>query len=249
MRRLHLIEIHDQPWCPLVLRDALTDYLQFALAATKPYAPVSPLLADAVKQTGARRILDLCSGGPGPGLALLPSLRAEGVDAMVHLTDKYPNRTAFERANRQSQGAITGHLAPVDATSVPADLTGFRTMFTAFHHFDPEAARAILADAFNHRQSIGVFEAGQRNPKALLSRLLVPLLVPVMTPCLRTFRWSRLLWRYLVPAVPLLAFFDGFVSCLRIYRVEELRALTTGLASDNYTGAPAPWAASGFPCP
>ena len=28
MRRLHGIEIEDQPWCPATIRDAATDYLQ-----------------------------------------------------------------------------------------------------------------------------------------------------------------------------------------------------------------------------
>ena len=166
---------------------------------------------------------------------MLPSLRVAGVDASVRLTDRYPNREAFERANRESHGAITSHLAPVDATGVPADLTGFRTMFSAFHHFRPEQARAILAGAFNQRQGIAVFEAGQRNLKMLLSMFLVPLAVWVLTPFIRPFRWSRLLWTYLIAAVPFINAFDGFVSCLRFYSVEELRSLTVGFTSSDYT--------------
>ena len=235
MKRLHLIEIEDQSWCPRLIRDYATDYLQFAIVVTKAYSSVMPLLADALKRTDSRQILDLCSGGAGPWVDMLPSLWAVGVDAPVRLTDKYPNREAFERANQQSHGAITGHLEPVDATAVPADLTGFRTMFSAFHHFRPEQARAILADAFNQRQGIAVFEAGQRNLKMLLSMLLVPLAVMLVTPFIRPFRWSRLLWTYLIPAVPLINLFDGFVSCLRMYSVEELRSLAAGLANDSYT--------------
>lgn len=235
MKRLHLIEIEDQPWCPRVIRDYATDYLQFATVATKAYASVMPLLADALKRTDSRRILDLCSGGTGPWLDLLPMLRAAGVDASIRLTDKYPNREAFERASRESHGAITRHFEPVDARTVPAELAGFRTMFSAFHHFRPEQAQVILADAFNQRQGIAVFEAGQRNPKMLLSMLLVPLAVLLMTPFIRPFRWSRLLWTYLIPAVPLINLFDGFVSCLRMYSVEELGSLTAGLTSDGYT--------------
>jgi hypothetical protein len=234
VNRRHLIEIEDQPWCPRVIRDYATDYLQFAIVAWKAYASVMPLLADALKRTCSRQILDLCSGGAGPWVDMLPALRAAGVDAPVRLTDKYPNREAFDHANRESHGAITGHLEPVDATAVPADLTGFRTMFSAFHHFRPEQARAILADAFNQRQGIAVFEAGQRDLKMLLSMFLVPLAVWVLTPFIRPFRWSRLLWTYLIPAVPLIILFDGFVSCLRFYSVEELRSLTIGLASDGY---------------
>ena len=234
MKRLHLLEIHDQPWCPRAIRDAFTDYLQFTIVATKPYAPVAPLLADALKRTKSGRVLDLCSGGTGPWLWLLPVLQAQGVNVSVCLTDRYPNQEAFARAHRDSRGAITGHPEPVDATSVPSGLPGFRTLFTSFHHFRPAQARAILADACHQRQGIGVFEATQRNPLALLSMLLVPLVVLLVTPFIRPFRWSRLLWTYLVPVVPFLILFDGVVSCLRVYEAAELKELTTGLQDHEY---------------
>jgi len=39
---------------------------------------------------------------------------------------------------------------------VPDELTGFRTIFSAFHHFRPEEARAVVADAAHQRQGIAV---------------------------------------------------------------------------------------------
>src|SRR2546425_11759383 len=84
-------------------------------------------------------------------------------------------------------------------------------------------ARAILADAVHNRQGIGVFEATQRRALALLLMLLAPLMMLVVTPFIRPFRWSRLLWTYLIPLVPLVTLFDGLVSCLRTYSVQELR--------------------------
>jgi hypothetical protein len=42
MKRMHLTEIKDQDWCPRMFRDAITNYLQFALAAAKPYAAIIP---------------------------------------------------------------------------------------------------------------------------------------------------------------------------------------------------------------
>jgi hypothetical protein len=35
------------------------------------------------------------------------------------------------------------------------------------------------------------------------------------TPWIRPFRWSRLLWTYVVPIIPAVLLFDGIVSCLR----------------------------------
>jgi hypothetical protein len=74
LRRLHLFEIHDQDCSPRSLRDAVTDYLQFTIAATKSYAAMLPILASALQRPGTRRVLDLCSGAAGPWLWLQPVL-------------------------------------------------------------------------------------------------------------------------------------------------------------------------------
>jgi len=234
MKRFHLIEIHEQDWCPRALRNAETDYLQYTIAATKPYAAMVPFLATALQRTGARQVLDLCSGAAGPWLWLHPVLAERGVIVSVCLTDIYPNREALGRSSRPTDQSITYHPQPVDATRVPGELPGFRTMFTAFHHFRPEQACAVLADAVQKRQGVAVFEATQRSALALVLTLLVPLMVLVMTPLIRPFRWSRLLWTYLIPLVPLITLFDGLVSCLRTYSVQELRNLTARLDANDY---------------
>ena len=234
MKRVHLIEIEDQPWCPRTIRDAATDYLQFAQVATRPYAPVVPILAATIRKVGTCHVLDLCSGAAGPWLWLQPLLADAGASVAVCLSDKYPNLEAFERSSRLSNQVITYHSQPVDATRVPHGSPAFQTMFTAFHHFRPEQARAILADAVRQRQGIGIFEATQRHAVALLATLLVPLLVLLTTPFIRPFRWSRLLWTYIIPVMPLLALFDGVVSCLRTYSVQELRDLIADLGGNSY---------------
>ena len=157
MKRLHLIEIHDQDWCPRTIRDAETDYLQFTIATTKPYAAMIPILGSALQRTGTRQVLDLCSGAAGPWLWLHRVLAEQGVGVSVCLTDKYPNLEAFGRSSRLTDQAISYCAQPVDATRVPSELAGFRTIFTAFHHFRPEQACAVLADAVRQRQGIAVF--------------------------------------------------------------------------------------------
>ena len=102
MKRLHLIEIEDQDWCPFTVRDAVTDYLRFILSASKPYAVIIPFLAAALKRNGARRIIDLCSGAAGPWPWLQPVLAEMGLKVSVCLTDKYlkkPKRTCRVRSS------------------------------------------------------------------------------------------------------------------------------------------------------
>jgi hypothetical protein len=230
MRRLHLLEIEDQSWCPTAVRDAMTDYLQFVVRKARPYAAAAPHLKRVLERSGVSEVVDLCSGGGGPWPSLLPDL--DGI--RVRLTDRYPNFAAFESLRSACDGRIVFEPDPVDASDVPRRLAGFRTLFSSFHHFRPAQARGILEDAVRKGQGIAVFEATQRRTAPLLGMLLVPLFVLLVTPAVRPFRASRLFWTYLVPAVPLFALFDGIVSCLRTYTPAELRAMTAGLDSYDW---------------
>ncbi|HVS39012.1 MAG TPA: hypothetical protein VMS17_25865 [Gemmataceae bacterium] len=232
MRRIHFIEIGDQPWCPRGIRRGVTDYCRFVQQHSGYFNPVAPLLADAIKKSGARRVLDMGSGAAGPWLGLLPKLRRLGVDVPVCLSDYDPNVESLEWAQKRSQGALTYHPAPVDATQVPAELTGLRTMFSAFHHLRPDQARAALADAAAKRQPIAVFDGARVSP--FLAPFLLTTLVRVLlvTPFILPFRWSRLFWTYIIPALSFVLTFDVIVSMLRMYSVNDMRELTAGL--DDY---------------
>ena len=107
-------------------------------------------------------------------------------------------------------------------------------MFSSFHHFSPEEARAILQSAVDTSQSIGIFEITRRAPSTIGLMFAWALMLFVCTPLIRPFRWSRLLWTYLVPIIPLVLLFDGVVSCLRTYRAQELREMTKKLSGIEY---------------
>lgn len=230
MRRLHLFEIEDQSWCPRSLRDAETDYLRFAFSASNPYTTVVPRLIEAIKGTGATTVTDLCSGGGGPWKQILPTVRRDIPGLRVVLTDLYPNHDAF--AAMRAEADVEFESRSVDATSPPRDLNGFRTLFTGFHHFRPDGARRILESAVASGQGIAIVEFTERRPLAvMLMVFLVPVITWLCVPFIRPFRWSRLFWTYPVPILPLLAAWDGAVSCMRSYTPAELRALVEGLDS------------------
>ena len=232
--RLHLFELQDQSWFPRVMRDAGTDFMRFVAEVAKPYATVVPRLARALTATGSQGILDLCSGGAGPMIAIRDALAARGCLVPITLTDKFPNQAAFEYANLRSDGGVGFIGGSVDATAVPPDLSGFRTLFGALHHFRPDAARRILQDAVDQRRPIGVFEMTQRKLVYIVGSLLLPSLLFLSTPFIRPFRWSRLFWTYVIPVVPAFLTWDAFVSCLRTYSPKELRELVDGLKGEGY---------------
>ncbi len=235
MRRAHLIELHEQSWFPKFLRDEITDTLQNGMNRFAAYAPVVPVLQDVLNSTRSASIIDMCSGGGGPWLDLSRRLQKIAPTSLqILLTDKYPNLHAFQSAGAASENHIKFHFAPVDATKVPPELRGFRTMFTSFHHFQPAEARAILQNAVDARQAIGIFEVTRRAPAAIALMFLWALLPFLFTPWIRPFRWSRLLFTYVLPIIPFILLFDGIVSCLRTYRPQELRDIIARLTAAEY---------------
>lgn len=235
------MEIHEQPWCPRLIRDGATDCLRVVTDVTQQYRHILPKLQHALHATSSRQIIDLCSGGGGPWFGLLKRLNQLNDRSIeVWLTDLYPH-ASFDHRHIPH---IHFRHQPVDATRVPPSLRGFRTLFTAFHHFEPATARAILQNTVNQRQGIAIFEQTRRHPLALLVMLTIPFIAWLLTPLVRPWRWWRLLWTYLVPVIPLLLCFDGLVSCLRTYSVAEMQAMVTTLDAPDYV-----WDIGRLPCP
>jgi hypothetical protein len=216
MRRVQIFEIHDQPWFPPFLRDQVTHDLQILLNIGKPYRDILPELREGIGRSGAHSVLDLCSGAGGPWPWLAEALAQDGLKVCVKLSDKYPNAGARSRMQGDSAN-LHYRDESVDATRVPRGLAGFRTLFTSFHHFPPRQAREILRDAVNSGQGIGVFEIPGRRPLTLLLLPLVLIADVLVVPFLRPRPLAHLVWRWIIPIVPLVLLFDGIVSCLRAY--------------------------------
>jgi hypothetical protein len=230
LKRLHLFELEDQPWFPATIRDLATDYLHFIETSLKLDGVLVPLVERALGESGARRIVDLCSGGSGPMPTLVARLAAKGVPVTATLTDLYPNIHAFEQIAATSASRVTFPTHPLAARAVPPSLTGLRTIVNGFHHFAPSDARSVLHAAAAARQPIAIFEVSERSAR-MISVVATPIIVWLVTPFMRPFLWRRLLWTYLIPLVPLTCLWDGIVSQLRAYTLDELRGLTAGSAS------------------
>jgi hypothetical protein len=232
---VRLFEIHDQPWFPQFLREEFVDGLQMILDVTNTYQPIAKLLRKRLEECGAERVLDLCSGAGGPWPSLVRHFEINGASAPgVFLTDKYPITRKLDDFESPATNRIHFLRHSVDATRIPEHLDGFRTLFSSFHHLSPDEARGLLQDSVIKRQGIGIFEAPTRRMLTLLSLLFIPFTVWLFIPFRRPFRWSRLLWTYVIPVIPFVLFFDGLISCLRAYSPAELQEMTRGLATNGF---------------
>ncbi|MEO5999033.1 MAG: hypothetical protein ABIQ00_20345 [Chitinophagaceae bacterium] len=225
MRRIHAFEFGDLTWFPGKLRNYQTDFLQFAADTFDLYECLLPIIKKGIESSTGNTIVDIASGSGG-GLLKVAEHLTKGIPHLkIILSDYYPNTDAFKRTKAKQPNVFQYEEAPVNAMDVPKYLNGFRTQFLSFHHFKPKDAKAILQNAIESNQPIGIFEAHQRDLKNIVRMLFSPIAVLLMTPLIKPFEIERIIFTYLIPVLPLLTLWDGVVSVLRTYTIRELKQM------------------------
>jgi len=233
MARIHLFEFEDQQWFPGLLRNYVTDFLLFLSIKAGVYHNIISVLEDTLRQSRTATIIDLGSGSGGGLIGLNNELRARIPALQIILTDYYPNSRAIQQTKKYGNN-IRYEKEPVDARNVPRHLKGLRTMFLSFHHFTPSDAGKILQNAIDSNNSLAIFESQERSAQSILAMILSPLSVLLTTPFIRPFQIGRVLFTYLIPVVPLVVLWDGIVSSLRTYSVQEMNELINSLEGKEH---------------
>jgi hypothetical protein len=239
MKRIHLFEFEDFLWFPNWLRISLTRLMVVMhnlLGTTKELAD---LVNKAIRYSPRPSIIDLCSGSGGAMLAVAETLKEEYhiKDLTLTLTDLYPNKDLANRINRKEKSEMSYATDSIDAANVPSDLIGVRTMVCSFHHMKPDTARKILLDAKNLKQPICIYEISDNSLPTLLWWVALPLnfiMAFFITPFVRPITWKQVAFTYLVPIIPVIFAWDGAVSNVRTYTLEDLDVLLEGLSTDDY---------------
>mgnify|MGYP001304198644 FL=1 len=236
MKRMHLFEFMDLKWYPDFLRKPQTNILQVIMTRTSAFDYAIPYIDNVVRKTNTNRIVDLCSGASGPWLRLVNKLECANVQ--IILTDKYPNFEMFKIIKKQTNGKIDFIEHPIDALEVPENITGIRTIFTGFHHFRPTEVKKLLNDAQDKNQALCIFDYV---PNKTLTMVLFPVTFIIsllqfyfLSFLVRPLSLTQVLFTNIIPLVPIVSAWDGFVSALRKYDADELKEIVNSLGSPNY---------------
>jgi len=232
MRRIHAFELHDLRHCPVLVRETIQESLGNALRWGRLYHHAAPAFADFCEQAGCDRVLDLCSGSGEPVAILLEALEQRRLPApRFALSDLYPHRERMQRVARRHPDRVEVVAEPVDATDVPAHLDrGARTIISAFHHFAPPLAAAILADCVRKRQAVFVLEPCPRDLRRVLWLSAVYTIAVTLNPLLAPrAKLRKATLTFGVPVLPAAGIWDGVVSIMRMYSAADIERLTSPL--------------------
>lgn len=123
----------------------------------------------------------------------------------------------------------------VDAGDAPRDLGQgqgkkvFRLFHLAFHHFDDGLGRRILKNTLATSEGFGIFELQGRTLSSLFTVSMMWPLLLLITPFYYWRSPGHLFFTYIVPIIPFVLVFDGYVSSLRTRTPEEFFTLMEGM--------------------
>lgn len=239
MKRIQLFEFEDFAWFPNFLRICLTNYIITVHRMLGSRADLAGLIDRILKRSPQKQILDLCSGAGGPMPGVLDSLQEEHghKDLQLTLSDLYPNTHAAKRINGNGRQDVRYHETPINASDVPDDKLGLRTMICSLHHMAPDTAKSILQDAKDDRQPFLAFEISDNSQPKAIWWIAIPvtfIMVFFLTPFVRPMTWQQLVFTYLIPLLPFFIAWDGAVSNARTYTLADMDLLLADLRSDDY---------------
>lgn len=250
-RRRQLFEFQDQPWFPDVLREGQVEILSLATERSGLAQALAPAFADFVAQAGPGPILDLCSGGGGPVVALLQALANGGhVVPPVVLSDLFPKIDAWRALCARLPAGLDVDFVPrpVDATRLGSDLDARAvTIVNGLHHFPQEKVHAIIAQVAARGAALFVSEGFPRS--VLRASALVPALG--LSWLENPFRCAargpqKALWSFGLPVLTVTGLWDWLASALRIHEPAELLATARSAAPHHrWSGGEAPFAGWG----
>lgn len=225
------------------LGTAVRDYvfIDFCAGGGGPTPSIEKHLNQAIESTPSSSTSAVCDGPITNGNTNAHSYAAVAAappkrPVRFVLTDLHPHVDDWKKAASASPN-VTYVSDSVDAAHAPADLVGryksegtkvFRLFNLAFHHFDDPLAKAILKNTVETSDGFGIFELQERN---FLNGFLTLLLFGagiLLTAPYYAIKWrspSSLLFTYLIPILPFVLVFDGWMSALRTRTVEEVEAL------------------------
>ncbi|MGB5244612.1 MAG: hypothetical protein WBN50_13410 [Lutimonas sp.] len=124
----------------------------------------------------------------------------------------------------------------VDADNFTASEEGLYLSVNSFHQFTLDEAKDILQQIAENKQPVVVVEGNNDSLWQVFGMtVIVPLTVLLTAPFVKPFRFVRIIFTYILPVLPFVTFFDGFMALFKLYAPKDLDELTTSIKTEGYS--------------
>lgn len=210
MKRKDFPQITRQTWFPQHLKQLIDEFLTWFASKVRATHPFLPVIYQGLEHSSVKQINNL-------DLAI-----GAGIKAVTPLLDKNI------RVNNMQPGSFN------------VNQNGLYTFINCFHLLSAPQALNYLQAITEKGYPIVVVEGNNDNWwQAIGMTVFVPLTVLLASPFVKPFRWTRLLFTYLIPVLPLIIVFDGVMALFRLYNPSDLTELTQELTEYEWTSGKA----------
>ena len=227
-KRRHLFEFGDQAWMRGWFREIYNDALNMGEKAGGHYRRMAPHFARWAADAKSETVLDLASGGAGPLVTMLEQAAKEKLHMpRIICSDLYPDTVRLKHLrDRYGVNKLDFINTPVSALDTHPELPTLRSICTAFHHFPANMATRIVETAVHEGQGLFILEPFKRDTRHFMMVLLTGPWIFMLTPFFsERFSFRKLLFCTLLPIVPVMIWWDGVISVLRIHAPEEVEQM------------------------
>jgi len=225
VNRIQLFEFNERNECPEFIRDSIVEILGKGVRWSKYFNNSIQAFIEFANQVDTTTFLDLCSGSGEPAAIFVEELIRQGnTQFKFVLSDLFPKIHSMNSVAKQFPEQIQVITTPIDATDVQNEYDqAARTIINAFHHFPPKLAKNIIKDCVKKNRGIFIIESFPRSlikyfsimPYVAVSYLVNPFIT-------QKDRMLKILFSFVIPLIPVLGLWDGFISTCRIHSKDEL---------------------------
>ena len=124
----------------------------------------------------------------------------------------------------------------VDAENFKASEEGVYLSVNSFHQFSVDEARDILKQISQNKQPVVIVEGNNDSLWQVFGMMvIVPLTVLLTAPFVKPFRFERIFFSYIIPVLPFVTFWDGFMALFKLYAPKDLDELTASIKIEGYS--------------
>lgn len=236
MRLPHLFEFMDLEWLPASLHATLREILECGNA--RPFRPYYEWVAKVVKRqlatSGCQNVVEL-----GAGTAPITRLLAKDPDLngmKLIICDSQPDAATFADLEKRYPSKVIARQDVVDF-SKPQDWPSQTLLLLSgtFHHIPPEQRGAVLESLTKSGDRVIVCEPLRKTMLSMgfVFLSVVPAVILPLWFLGRPGRIRRFFWCWLIPMAPIMFWWDGLASCMRMWTDKEWRDNLHGIVSPD----------------
>ncbi|RKE92277.1 hypothetical protein [Ichthyenterobacterium magnum] len=205
MRRKQVKQFINTKWFPSFLKSNIREFLDWFVLKVNATKPFIPIIEEGLSYTKNKNIVNI-DFNLGAGIkTVTPFLDAE----------LSTENLKIKKFNTEKNGLYT--------------------CINSFHQLNQEEAKQVLTQIAISQNPVVILEGNNDSLWQIVGMtFFVPLSVLIMSPFVKPFRWSRILFTYLIPILPFVIMIDGCIALLKLYNPKDLEELTSDIIIGNY---------------